>query len=218
MTQLVLRQTLAVLALSAAVAVSPAFAQDGFARQDQLEELQADLSSISTRVRTSIDQTILSAQELENFEGDERTNQAFAILDSIEAETQEVIDKIKITSPFMSALDDARSTVLVLLRKHERDPASPARDARIAALTASLGSIDEQTQRVHDAEQLLTELLVEHARKRSELIKDDEVLKVQVFVDNLSSLTQGLEQMANVLSEISESIVDVPSEVSLASE
>ena len=39
---------------------------------------------------------------------------------------------------------------------------------------------------------------------------------VQGFVDDLSSLTDGLEQMANVLAEISDNVVEVPSESSLA--
>ena len=195
-----------------------AAAQDGFARQDQLQELSADLSGISTRVQSSVDKTMASMQNLQDYSGDEQTQQAFAILDTIEAETREVIDKIKITSPFMSALDDARATVLVLLRKNERDPPSPSRDARIAGLTNALSSIEEQSQKILAAEGTLTSLLAEHAQMRAELIRNGEVRAVQTFVNDLSTLTDGLEQMATVLSEISQNVVIVPSEASLATE
>ncbi|WP_055687778.1 hypothetical protein [Loktanella sp. 5RATIMAR09] len=200
------------------VATSPVFAQDGFARQEQLQELGADLSGISARVQMSVDQTMSSMDNLANFSGSEQTDQAFAILDAIEAETREVIDKIKITSPFMSALDDARSNVLVLLRKNERDPASPSRDARIAALTNALASIDEQTVQIQAAEGTLTSLLADHAVLRAELMANGAVDAVELFVSDLSSLTNGLEQMASVLSEISANVVAVPTEASLATE
>ena len=159
---------------------------------------------------------MLSMQNLQDYSGDELTAQAFAVLDTIEVETREVIDKIKVTSPFMSALDDARATVVVLLRKNEREPPSPARDARIAALTTSLASIDEQAQKILAAEGTLASLLASHAQLRAQLIRDGEVRAVQGFVDDLSSLTDGLEQMANVLAEISDNVVEVPSESSLA--
>ena len=200
------------------VATSPVVAQEGFARQEQLQELGADLSGISARVQMSVDQTMSSMDNLANFSGSEQTDQAFAILDAIEAETREVIDKIKITSPFMSALDDARSNVLVLLRKNERDPASPSRDARIAALTNALASIDEQTVQIQAAEGTLTSLLADHAVLRAELLANGAVDAVELFVNDLSSLTNGLEQMASVLSEISSNVVAVPTEASLATE
>lgn len=202
--------------VAAFIAATPGHAQEGLARQDQLQELSVDLSGISTRVKTSVDKTMLSMQNLQDYSGDELTAQAFAVLDTIEVETREVIDKIKVTSPFMSALDDARATVVVLLRKNEREPPSPARDARIAALTTSLASIDEQAQKILAAEGTLTSLLASHAQLRAQLIRDGEVRAVQGFVDDLSSLTDGLEQMANVLAEISDNVVEVPSESSLA--
>ena len=202
--------------VAALFAATPVRAQEGLARQDQLQELTVDLSGISTRVKTAVNQTMLSMQNLQDYSGDEQTAQAFAALDTIEAETREVIDKIKVTSPFMSALDDARATVVVLLRKNEREPPSPARDARIAALTTSLASIDEQAQKILAAEGTLTSLLASHAQMRAELIQNGAVRAVQGFVDDLSTLTDGLEDMANVLAEISDSIVEVPPEASLA--
>ena len=157
-------------------------------------------------------------ENLQNYTGDELTTQAFAILDMIEGETREVIDKIKVTSPFVSALDDARATVLVLLRKNERDPPSPARDSRIASLTNALDSIEEQSEQILAAEGKLTGLLADHSRLRVELLRNGEVRAVERFVDDLSSLTADLEQMASVLSEISENVVVVPAEASLATD
>lgn len=212
------KQFIVALLATLSIATSPVVAQEGFARQEQLQELVADLSGISARVQMSVDQTMLSMDNLANYSGSEQTDQAFAILDAIEAETREVIDKIKITSPFMSALDDARSNVLVLLRKNERDTASPSRDARIATLTNSLASIDEQTVQIQAAEGTLSSLLGDHARLRAELLANGAVDAVELFVNDLSAMTNGLEQMASVLSEISASVVAVPTEASLATE
>lgn len=204
--------------VGAFMAAQPALSQDGFARQDQLESLTVDLAGISTRVQQSVDQTMLSMANLENYSGDELTEQAFAMLDTIEVETRQVIDKIKVTSPFVSALDDARATVLVLLRKNERDPPSPARDSRIQRLTTALASIEEQSQQILAAEGQLTGLLADHSRLRAELLRNGEVRAVELFVDDLSALTAGLEQMAAVLSQISENVVVVPTEASLSTD
>ena len=211
------RWVVATVSLTCLLATT-AVAQDAFARQDQLQELGSDLSDISQRVQASLDQTLNSMQSLENTDQDDQTNQAFAILDTIEAETREVIEKISITSPFMSALDDARANVLVLLRKNERDPPSPSRDARIAALTNALASIDEQSAQIISAEGTLNSLLAEHAILRAELVRNGEVDKVQTFVEDLSRLTDGLEQMAIVLADVSNNVVIVPTESSLATE
>lgn len=211
-------RAVAIVAVLASLGTTPVFAQDGFARQEQLQELGADLSGISARVQSSVDQTMQSMENLQSTSQDDRTNQAFAILDTIETETRQVIGKISVTSPFMSALDDARASVLVLLRKNERDPPSPSRDARIAALTNSLSSIDAQSAQIIAAEGTLNSLLAEHALLRAELIRNGEVRAVQAFVDDLSTLTDGLEEMASVLSEISENVVVVPTEASLATE
>jgi uncharacterized protein YukE len=204
----------------ASAVLLPGFAnaQEAFARQDQLQALSENLSGISNRVQSSVDETMISMANLQNYSGDEQTAQAFAMLDTIETETREVIDQIKITSPFMSALDDARATVLVLLRKNERDPQSPSRDARIVALTSALASIDEQSAQILSAEGTLTSLLADHAQMRAELIRNGEVRAVQLFVEDLSQLTEGLEQMASVLSEISSNVVVVPTEATLATE
>lgn len=212
------RRLVCFVCLIAAGCFGPVFAQDGFARQGQLLELSADLSGISNRVQMSVNQTMVSMQNLKDYSGDELTSQAFAVLDSIEAETREVINKIKVTSPFMSALDDARANVLVLLRKNERDPPSPSRDARIAALTSSLASIEEQSKQILAADGTLSTLLGDHAQMRAELIRNGEVRAVQTFVNDLSTLTAGLEKMAVVLSEISQNVVVVPTEASLATD
>ena len=209
---------IAAIVIAGALGVVPAAAQDGFARESQLQSLGQDLSDISSRVQGSVVSTIEAMENLSEYSGDAQTEQAFALLDSIEAETRQVIDTIKITSPFMTALDDARAQVIVLLRKNERDPESPQRNARIVALTEALASINEQSEKILAAEGVLTSLLGEHAVMRSNLIRDGEVRQVQSFVNELGTLTDGLEQMALVLSEISNSVITSPPSAALASE
>lgn len=214
-----IKHCLAVFTLGAVIAAAgPAAPQDSFARQDQLQDLSVELSGIATRVQQSVITTMASMENLATYSGDEQTEQAFQILDAIEDETRGVIDTIKVTSPFVSALDDARANVLVLLRRNERDPPSPSRDARIAALTTALASIEDQSQQILAAEGTLTRLLSDHALLRAELIRNGEVRAVQGFVADLSNLTAGLDQMASVLAEISQNVVVVPTDASLATE
>ncbi len=210
--------SLCVVAVSALLSAQPVLSQQGFARSEELQSLSVDLAGISTRVRQSVEETIVSMANLRDFSGDEQTDQAFAILDSIQAETRSVIDTIKPTSPFVSALDDARARVLVLLRREERDPPSPSRDSRIARLTSALASIEEQHGQILAAESTLTGLLADHSRLRAELLREGGVRAVELFVDDLSGLTAGLNEMTRVLSEISENVVVVPTSAQLASD
>ena len=213
------RYNLAALALGLVIAAaSPAVAQDGLIRQEQLQDLSVEFSGIATRVQQSVSATMASMENLATYAPDEQTEQAFLILDAIEVETRGVIDTIKVTSPFMSALDDARASVLVLLRREQRDPQSTSRDARIAALTTALASIEDQAQQIQDAEGTLTALLADHAQLRAQILRDGGVRRVQEFVADLSNLTADLGQMASVLDEISQNVVVVPTDASLATE
>lgn len=204
--------------VSLLLTLAPAFSQEGLARQERLEELTADLSGISARITTSVNDTLASMSKLQGDSGEEATDAAFVMLDTIQAETRAVIDTVKVTSPFMSSLDDARATVLVLLRKNERDPPGPGRDRRIADLTTALATIDEKSKQILATEGQLTAILADHAQLRAELMRNRDVRKVQNFVQDLSKMTDQLQQMANVLSEISENVVDVPTETSLSAE
>jgi hypothetical protein len=197
--------------IAAFLFTQPAFAQTGFARSDQLQSLGEDLAGIASRVQVSVDNSMSSMSNLRNSSGDEVLNQTTAILDTIEAETRSVIETIKPTSAFMSALDSARGDVLVLLRREERDPPSPTRDSRIARLTNSLALIDEQHAEILAAESVLNSMIGEQLRVRDELRREGGVIAVERLVTDLTGLTTELSEMSRVLSEISAAALRVSS-------
>ena len=198
-----LRVLFAVLLLFPSLALA-----QGFAREDRLEALRSELGEVSTRVQGSISETMEAMNALEGVEQGERHAAAVALLDSIEEETRAVLEKVKLNSPFMDALDDARANVVTILRKNEREPASPERDARVARLTVALSDLEDQYKQIQAAESRMTRLLSDHALLRREIQLDSEVQAVERFVERLGRLTDDLDEMANVLASIAQSPID----------
>lgn len=180
----------------------------GIVREDQLERLRGELGDISKRVAQSISATSSSLNNLENLEQGEQASMAYALLDSIEAETRTVLEKVKLNSPFMDALDDARAKVVTILRKHEREPPSEARDSRIARLKVALEDLEQQYVKIQGVDKVMTRLLSEHALLRREIQLNEEVVAVETFVSNLGKLTADLEDMTIVLAEVSKTSID----------
>ena len=180
----------------------------GIVREDQLDSLRNELGEVGSRVRASLSATANSMANLENLEAGEQASAAYALLDSIEEESLNILGKVKLNSPFMDALDDARAKVVTILRKHEREPASPARDSRIARLTVSLEELEEQYEKIQGVEGTVLDLLSEHAGIRRGIQLNEEVVAVEAFVSDLSGLTANLEALTNVLAEVSKSTVD----------
>jgi hypothetical protein len=180
----------------------------GIVREDQLEKLRSELGDVGARVRQSLSATASSMSNLENMDKGEQAFAAYTLLDSIEEETRTVLDKVKLNSPFMDALDDARAKVVTILRKHEREPQSAARDARIARLAVALQDLEQQYVEIQGVEKTMTRLLSEHALLRREIQLNEEVVAVENFVASLGKLTADLEAMTNVLAEVSKTTVD----------
>ena len=180
----------------------------GIVREDQLDSLRNELGEVGSRVRASLSATANSMANLENLEAGEQASAAYALLDSIEEESLNILGKVKLNSPFMDALDDARAKVVTILRKHEREPAGPARDSRIARLTVSLEELEEQYEKIQGVEGTVLDLLSEHAGIRRGIQLNEEVVAVEAFVSDLSGLTANLEALTNVLAEVSKSTVD----------
>lgn len=202
------RPTTAALALCLAVLAAPAWSQA--IDEDQLASLRDDLLAVSDRVKGSIAATQESGQALGNFSGDARTEAAFQILDAVETETRTVLDQVRLNSPFMDELDRARAEVVTILRKHEREPTSPARDARVARLTTALSEVERQYEEIQNAESRMTRLLSDHALMRREIVLNGEVGNVETFVDDLAALTAGLDEMATVLAEVARTTIAIP--------
>lgn len=203
-----MRPFLTTLALFVFVITTSLAHAQGIVREDQLDKLRADLGDVSSRVRDSILATSTSMSDLESFTGDQQTKAAYALLDSIEAETRVVLEQVKLNSPFMDALDDARAKVVTILRKQEREPQSSSRDARIARLSVALEDLEQQYREIQGVEKTMIRLLSEHAGLRREIQLNGEVDAVESFVANLGQLTSDLKAMTDVLAEVSDATVD----------
>lgn len=198
------------------LAVPPMVQAQSIVREDQLEGLRSELGDVSARVKQAIVATSASMSQLENFSGGERTEAAYALLDQIEAETRIILETVKLNSPFMDSLDDARANVVTILRKHEREPQSAARDARIARLTVANDDLESQYGEIQGVERKMTRLLADHARMRREIQLDGEVEAVEQFVSNLSVLTNELQNTIDVLAEVSTATVDTSESADIA--
>lgn len=184
----------------------------------RLEELRAELSSVSSRVRDKIADTSASMDRLYDTDLDERQQATLDMLEAMETEARVILDQVKLNSPFMDELDRARAEVLVILRKQEREPASPQRDNRVARLEAALSQVEEQYAKLQSVEGQITHSLSEHAKLRRELQLEAGVQSVEMFVQNLSELTANLEQMVAVLDEVSASTLTVSDATPVAQE
>lgn len=196
------------LVLSASLCAASLAHAQGIVREDQLEQLRGELGDVGSRVKASLEATSSSMQAMQTYTGDAQTEAAYALLDSIEEETRVVLEQVKLNSPFMDALDDARAKVVTILRKHEREPQSSARDARVARLTVALGDLETQYVEIQGVEKTMTRLLSEHALLRREIQLNGEVGAVEKFVADLGQLTADLQSMTDVLAEVSATTID----------
>ena len=195
------------LVIACALLAAPAHAQS--VNTNQLEELRNELSSVSERVRGKIADTLVSARGLGEADLNDRQQLTVGILESMEIETRAILDQVKLTSPFMDELDRARSQVVVILRKQEREPPSPQRDNRVARLEAALAEVEDQYVKLQGVEAQIIRSLSQHAQLRRELQLEAGVANVENFVRDLVELTSGLEQMVAVLEEVSNSTLNV---------
>ena len=207
-----------IFVLASYLSTSGAFAE-GIVREDQLEGLREELGQVGARVRSSLSETSAAMSELENnSDKSGHAAKAYALLDSIEDETRTVLSSVKLNSPFMDALDDARAKVVTILRKHEREPQSAARDARIARLSIALEKLETQYVKIQGVEKTIVRLLSDHQLIRREIQLNEEVVAVENFVGSLGKLTASLDAMVNVLSEVSQSAVDTSDTAVIAQE
>ena len=207
-----------IFVLASYLSTSGAFAE-GIVREDQLEGLREELGQVGARVRSSLSETSAAMSELENnSDKSGHAAKAYALLDSIEDETRTVLSSVKLNSPFMDALDDARAKVVTILRKHEREPQSAARDARIARLSIALEKLETQYVKIQGVEKTIVRLLSDHQLIRREIQRNEEVVAVENFVGSLGKLTASLDAMVNVLSEVSQSAVDTSDTAVIAQE
>ena len=152
----------AALALGAVIAAAGhAVAQDGLIREEQLQNLSVELSGIASRVQESVSTTMATMESFASLSSDDQRAQTLRTFAAMEGDIRAMMELVNITSPFMSALDDARANVVVMLRREEREAPGAERDARFAEITHALAAIDDQMRQMRAVEATLVAMLDE---------------------------------------------------------
>ncbi|SPJ26188.1 hypothetical protein [Palleronia abyssalis] len=194
---------IAILMLSAGGAIG----QQSMINTSQLEELRGELSMTANSVRDNLSSTTQSIQALFDAGVPAEQQAVLQILDAMEVESRAILDQVKLNSAFMDELDRARAEVLVILRKQEREPSSPARDNRVARLESALAQVEDEYETLQGLESRITFSLSQHAQLRREIQLESGVIAVENFVGELGELTSNLERMVAVLDEVGASVL-----------
>ncbi|MGX0905125.1 hypothetical protein ACSSV8_003719 [Roseovarius sp. MBR-79] len=173
----------------------------------QLEKLRSELSATASSVRDNLATTTQSMKKIFEAGPDAEQDVVLGILDAMEIESRAILDQVKLNSPFMDELDRARSEVLVILRKQEREPPSPSRDNRVARLESALAQVEKEYETLQGLESRITFSLSQHAQLRREIRLEAGVIAVEDFVGELGELTANLESMVAVLDEVGASFL-----------
>lgn len=190
--------------------VTPAMAQEmgGFARQEQLDQLSADLRDTATGLKSAMETAQTSMEALsDDASVSEKEQQIRTYFDSLEAQTENIITKVSSNSDFMDALDDARQRINTLISRNELRPAdsnNTSRDARLADLQRLKAEFDEQYEELQSAEKRINNSIVRNQQIERELIADARVMSVEQVVDNLRVVTSGITDMVDTLDQIGE--------------
>lgn len=174
---------------------------------NRLEDLRGELSATANSVRDNLTSTAQSMTALFESGATAEQGAVLSILDAMETESRTILDRVKLNSDFMDELDRARAEVLVILRKQEREPPSPARDNRVARLESALAQVEDEYETLQSLESQITFSLSQHAQLRREITLEGEVVRVETFVDELQELTSNLERMVAVLDEVGTSFL-----------
>ena len=194
---------IAILMLSAGGAIG----HQSMINTSQLEELRGELSMTANSVRDNLSSTTQSIQALFDAGVPAEQQAVLQILDAMEVESRAILDQVKLNSAFMDELDRARAEVLVILRKQEREPSSPARDNRVARLESALAQVEDEYETLQGLESRITFSLSQHAQLRREIQLESGVIAVENFVGELGELTSNLERMVAVLDEVGASVL-----------
>lgn len=194
-----------VAVLCGVVVLSLMQSPDAQAQSNNVERLQKqsqELAAIQDRFRRSAANT---TGLIENFlkEGAETdASDLDAVFDEYESIAKDALTQISLESEFRDALDGMRAELEVLIIRQRQEPASARRDARLQRYAELQKTYNEQTDRISEMDQNLTDRLVELARERRELRFDRDLSEVETIVEALQEALSNLEAMDQQLGAI----------------
>lgn len=169
---------------------------------ERLQQQSRELAEIQDRFRVSAANTTgLIASFLESG-AENGSGDLDAIFDEYESIAKDVLSQIALESEFRDALDGMRAELEVLIIRQRQEPASARRDARLQRYAELQETYNEQTERIAQMDQNLTDRLVDLARERRELSFDRDLQDVETIVGALQEALSNLEAMDQQLGAI----------------
>lgn len=181
--------------------VSPhAMAQN--ANVERLQKQSRELAEIQDRFRRSAVNTTGLIESFLKDGGGDGGGDLDAVFDDYESIAKDALTQISLESEFRDALDGMRAELEVLIIRQRQEPASARRDARLQRYAELQKTYNEQTERISEMDQNLTDRLVDLARERRELRFDRDLVDVETIVEALQEALSNLEAMDQQLGAI----------------
>lgn len=194
-----------IVAICVVLGLSGAAMAQSQGRGDSLDKARKQISELSIDLEARLG---AAQKALEDVPKIGETSEAERILkerfDAIDADVKRILDQVALNSPFMDALDEARSRTIVLKNWFARQPADyPNRDRSIARLDAALQEYAAQAQRIRDAEKDANRALIEFGQIRSVIAMEMKIDTVEASVVKLKAFTDRLTTLVSKLKEVS---------------
>lgn len=169
---------------------------------ERLQQQSRELAEIQDWFRVSAANTTgLIASFLESG-AENGSGDLDAIFDEYESIAKDALSQIALESESRDALDGMRAELEVLIIRQRQEPASARRDARLQRYAELQETYNEQTERIAQMDQNLTDRLVDLARERRELSFDRDLQDVETIVGALQEALSNLEAMDQQLGAI----------------
>lgn len=197
-------------ALISSVAILPVSgqAQSLFTNEAQMDDLAKEMQGISTDITSSMQDTQDAIKTLIGENGGAGADAVRQYFDNLETQARTILAQVSVNSNFMDALDAADRRLGIMQKRFEADvKASGGEDARalqrLERIQKARQDFTEQMKKVHQTEKDIVELILQNSQARDDLIIDGGIRDAEMVVAALSRVTDGLQDAADKLQEIS---------------
>lgn len=182
--------------------------QSLFNNEAQMNDLAQEMQDISSDISTNMQETQDAIKTLLGESGGTRADAVRQYFDNLETQARTILAQVSVNSNFMDALDAADRRLSVMQKRFEADvTASGGEDARalhrLERIQRARQEFTEQVNRVRQTEKDIVELILLNSQARDELFMDGILDDVEDVVAALSRVTDGLQDAAGKLQEIS---------------
>lgn len=198
-------------ALVGGLALLPLAAQSQslFSNEAQMDELAKEMQGISSGISASMQGTQDEIKILLSENGGSGADAVIQYFDNLETQARTILAQVSVNSNFMDALDSADRRLGVMQKRFEADvKASGGEDARalrrLERIQKARQEFSDQMKKVHQTEKDIVELILVNSQARDDIILEGGIGQAEKVVAALGRVTDGLQDAADKLQEISE--------------